>query len=59
MNWISVRDKYPSVESVVLVYSPGHGYYVAEWDGCWSDADTMINLDEIDITHWVELTPPQ
>ena len=59
INWISVRDRYPSDDEIVLVYSQQHGYYLAALDsGLWEDANTMATLPD-DITHWAELMPPK
>lgn len=61
-DWISVNDKMPDDETVVLVFAPEDksepvwlGYFVSELN-VWSDP-TGAYIDE-EITHWMPLPEP-
>ena len=61
MNWIRLEDQEPPVEAIVLAAHKVDGtwdYYVAEWDGYFSDAETMRTIEPTP-THWAELIPPK
>lgn len=61
MNWISVEDRLPHDDIVVMVYVPNAsepvwiGFYVSE-DDDWFWAEGVMIFDTV--THWMPLPAP-
>lgn len=59
MNWISIKDRLPENNILVLTYSQGGntvdlGYYHGKWAGGWT-----IGLSSgVNVTHWMPLPDP-
>ena len=62
MNWISVKDGLPEIETEVLVYCQPNPIkyprgvnvaHICEFDGTWQTLDGT----EAEVTHWMPLPP--
>lgn len=58
MKWISVKDRLPKIEEIVLAYAPqwcSDESIVLTYDGEWYDYNGVL-VDSV--THWMPLPEP-
>jgi len=61
MNWISIKDRLPKLDTQVLIFTSYNWYDLAIYtgeDGCYCfDCDTR-GYHKLDVTHWTPLPKP-
>lgn len=60
MNWISVKDKLPEDDKLVLVYLTSNYFDLLkrEKDCLWHDSYGALECSDASITHWMPLPEP-